>query len=144
GKIRGAELSSPIAGQGLALITPGKKGELLGIFAADRRQPFDRSCDRLLPLNFAKLAGAALAHSLERLSQLRRRTLLHDAGSALAADHAAVHRMVAVAFDITNAAIRQMNLNPATALAHVAGRVLDLVRNLWRGIDLFARQEIIV
>src|SRR4029077_17838039 len=115
GEIRGSELSSPIAGQGLALITAGEKGEPFGILATDCRQPFDRRRDCLLPLDFAKLAGPAFAHSLERLSQLCRRTLLHDAGSALAADYPSVDRMVAVAFDVTNVAILQMNFDPATA-----------------------------
>jgi hypothetical protein len=63
----------------------------------------------------------------ERLSQLCRRVLLHDAGSALAADHTAVDRMVAVAFDVTDAAVLEMNFDPAAASAHVAGGALDLV-----------------
>src|SRR4029077_2422134 len=141
GEIRGSELSSPIAGQGLALITAGEKGELLGILAADCRQPFDRSRDRFLPFNFAKLAGPAFAHSLERLSQLCRRMLLHDAGSALAANHAAVNRVIAVAFDIADGAVFEMNFDPASAGAHVAGRIFDLVRNLWRRIQLFPARE---
>ena len=84
---------------------PVKKASFFGIVRADRRQPLDGGCDRLVPLDFAELAGAALADPHQRLAQLRRGVLLHDAGRALAADHAAVDRVVAVALDVADAAV---------------------------------------
>src|SRR5437016_8309516 len=61
GEIRGAELGGPEAGQRLALIAAGEERELLWIVGANPRQPVDRRRDRLIPLDLAKLAGAALA-----------------------------------------------------------------------------------
>ena len=46
---------------------------------------------------------------------------------ALAAQHAAVDRVVAIALDVADAAVLQMNFDAAAAGAHVAGGVLDLV-----------------
>src|SRR5260370_22735717 len=127
GKVRSAELGRPIPGQGLALVAASEEGELLGVCSPDRRQPFDRGRDRILPLDLAELAGAALADPFERLGQLRRRLLLHDAGGALAADHATIYRMIAVAFDVADGAILEMNFDPAAAGAHIAGCAFDLV-----------------
>src|SRR5215469_9860192 len=71
-EVRSAELSGPKAGQGLALITAGEKGERFRVALADRRQPPDSGGERLLPFDFAELPRAAFADPLERLSQLRR------------------------------------------------------------------------
>ncbi len=86
---------------------------------------------------------AALADPHQRLAQLRRRMLVHDAGGALAADDAAIDRVVAVALDVADAAILQMHFDAAAAGAHVAGRGLDLVGDLGRVVDDLARREII-
>ena len=77
------------------------------------------------------------------LRQFRRRLLLHDARGALAADHPAVDRVVAVALDVADAAVLQMDFDPAAAGAHVAGRVFDLVGYLGRGIDDFTRRKVV-
>ena len=142
GEIRRPELGRPIAGQGLALIAAGEEGELFRVGGADRRQPFDRGRNRLVPLDFAEYAGAPLADPLQGFAQLRRRLLLHDARGAFAADHAMIYRMIAVAFDIADAAIFQMDFDPAAAGAHVAGGVFDLVRYFRRGVDDFVRRKI--
>src|SRR5271167_3610476 len=143
GKVRGPKLSRPIAGQRLALIAAGEEGEFFRVAVADRRQPPDSGRDRLLPFDFAELARAAFANPSERLSQLRRGVLLHDAGRALAADHAAIDRVVAVAFDVTDAAVLEMNFDPAAAGTHVAGGALDLVGHPGRSLHPLSRREII-
>ena len=60
GKIRRAELRRPEPGQGLALVAPGEEsgfpGPRRGFSTAMKRRR-----DRLVPLDFAELAGAALA-----------------------------------------------------------------------------------
>src|SRR5690242_4310194 len=75
GEVRRPELRRPISCQGLALIAPGEKGELLRVGGADRCEPLDRRRDRLVPFDLAELAGTTLADTLERLLKLRRRGL---------------------------------------------------------------------
>lgn len=53
--------------------------------------------------------------------------MLHDAGRSLRAEYAAIHRMRRVAFDIANLSVLDMDIDAATASAHVAGRLFDLV-----------------
>src|SRR5438552_5963156 len=67
GEIRGAELSRPETGQGLALVAAGEEGQLLRVVVANSRQPVDRRRDRLFPLDLTELAGAALADPQQRL-----------------------------------------------------------------------------
>ena len=129
-----AELLRPPAGQRLALVASGEEGELARVGFADVAQPFGGQRHRLVPFDLLEIAGAALAHPQQRLGQPRRRVVVHDAGRALAAQHALVHRMGLVALDVANAAILQMHLDAATAGAHVAGGRLDLVRYRWRQI----------
>src|SRR5262245_57350322 len=62
--------------------------------------------------------------------------MLHDARRTLAADHALVHRMGTIALDIFDGTVLEINFDPATAGAHVAGGGLDLVPGLERGVDL--------
>src|ERR1051326_2552516 len=107
GEIGSAELRRPEPGHRLALIAAGEEGELFGVFRADLRQPAHRCPDRLVPLDLAEFARAAFADPHQRLPQLRRRLLLHDAGGALAANDAAVDRGSRVALDKANAAILQ-------------------------------------
>ena len=64
--------------------------------------------------------------------------MLHDAGAALGAKHAAIDRMVAVALDVADLAAGDMHVDPAAAGAHVAGRLADFVRHAWRGVDAIA------
>jgi hypothetical protein len=58
--------------------------------------------------------------------------MLHDAGAALAADHAAIDRMVLVAVDVADLAILDVHIDAAAAGAHVAGRLGDCVTNRLR------------
>ncbi len=133
--VRRAELRRPPAGQRLALVAAGEEGELPGIGRADLAQPLGREAERLVPLDLLELSGAALAHALQRLAQPRRRIVRHDAGGALGAQHALVHRVIAVALDVADAAVLQMHLDAAAAGAHVAGRGGDLVVHHRRQID---------
>ena len=70
--------------------------------------------------------------------------MLHDAGGALAAQHAFVHRVVAVAFDVPNLAVLQVYLDAATAGAHVAGGGLDLVGDDRGEVHRLGRREEVV
>ncbi len=121
------ELARPPTGQRLALVTAGKEGELARIALADPAEPVRSYAQRLVPLDFLELAAAAFADAEQRLSQPRRRIMLHDPGRALRAQHALVDGMVPVALDVADAAILQMDLDAAAAGAHVAGREFDLV-----------------
>src|SRR5207237_6250144 len=115
GEIRGAELGRPKPGQRLALIAACEEGELFRILGADPPEPAERRLDRLVPLDFAELAGAALADPQQRLGQARRRIMLHDPRGALAADHAVIDRVARVALDETDAAVLQMHFDAAAA-----------------------------
>lgn len=53
--------------------------------------------------------------------------MLHDTRSVLAADYAAVDRVIPITFDISNGPILDLDLDPALARAHVAGGRLDLI-----------------
>jgi hypothetical protein len=60
--------------------------------------------------------------------------MLHDPRRALAADHALVDRVVAVAVDVAHLGplprhVAQMHVDPAAAGAHVAGGLRDTVRD---------------
>ena len=57
---------------------------------------------------------------------------VHDAGRTLGADHAAVDRMIGVAFDVTDFTILEMDLDAATAGTHVASGFADLVGDMRR------------
>ncbi len=141
GVVRRAELLRPPAGQRLALVAPGEEGELARVVAADPRQPLGRRRQRLLPLDLLELARAARADALQGLCQPRRRVVLHDAGSALGAEHAAIDRVVRVAVDIDWLAAPEMDANAAAAGAHVTGRMLYLVGGRRRGVGRPAREQ---
>ena len=53
--------------------------------------------------------------------------MLFDAGRTLGADHAAVDRMIGVAFDVTDFTVLEMDLDAATAGTHVAGGARNAV-----------------
>src|SRR6266403_2408766 len=99
GEVRGAELGRPEPGQRLALVAPGKEGELPRIVGADSPEPAECRLDRLVPLDLAELARATLADAEQRLAQPRRRIMLHDPGRALATDDAMIDRMARVTLD---------------------------------------------
>jgi hypothetical protein len=108
---------------------------------ADVAQPFGREAKRLLPLDLLEFAGAAFAGAKQRLAQLCRRILLHDAGGALAAQHTAVNGMILVALDIADATVLDVDFDPTPAGAHVTGRVLHFVGDDGRGVDDFSRSR---
>ena len=122
-----AVLLRPPAGQGLALVAAGEKGQAVGVFRAGLAQPAGGQVQGLVPFDFAELVLAAFAHPQQRLVQPRRRIVLHDAGRALGAQHAAVHRVRRVAFDVAHPAFAQVHVDAAAAGAHVAGGLADLV-----------------
>ena len=135
GVVDRAVLLRPPAGQGLRLVAAGEEGEAVGIAFARLAQPLRGQRQRLVPFDFAELVAAAFARAQHRLAQARRRVVLHDAGRAFRAKHAAVDRMVRIAFDVADLAVAQMHVDAATAGAHVAGGLLDL------GADGFVQIE---
>src|SRR5690606_34095103 len=116
---RRTELLRPVAGERLRLVAPGEEGEFSRIRVADFPQPFGGERQRLVPGNLLELSGAARPGPDERRLQSGWRIMLHDAGRALGAQHATIDRMVAVAFDVANLAISQMDIDAAAAGAHV-------------------------
>ena len=138
GEVGRAELACPPACQRLRLVAPGEEGELLRIAPADRRKPLGGDGERFLPLDFTEFARAARPDPQQRLLQPRRAVMLHDSGTALAADHAAVHRVVLIAVDVAHLAVLDMDVDAATAGAHVAGGLGDAVAHAWRGVDAVA------
>src|SRR5690606_12642867 len=114
GVVRSAELLRPETGQGLRLVAPREEGELLRILLANPAQPLRGKGESLLPRNLPEFARAARAGSQQRCVEPRRGIVLHDAGRALGAEHAAIDRMVAVALDIANLAVLQMHVDAAS------------------------------
>jgi len=125
GEIRRAELGRPPAGERLALVAAGEEGELAGVLSADLAEPLCRDRQRLVPLDLDEFAPASLADSFQRLSEPRRRDLLHDAGRALGAEDAIVDRMIRIALDMRHVPVANRYRNAASTGAHVAGRVFD-------------------
>ena len=130
--VRRTELLRPIASERLRLVAPGEKGQLLWRFMAQGGKPVGRDLQRLFPADLLKLARPTRANTFHRIAQTGRGVVLHDPGRALGAEHAAVHRVVAVAFDIGDLALFHMHVDAAAAGAHVAGGAADLVRDLGR------------
>ena len=67
--------------------------------------------------------------------------MLHDPGGTLGAEHALVHGMIAVAFDIADhrRAVRTLadvDIDAAATGTHVTGGFAHLVRDMWARIDL--------
>ncbi len=128
-----AELPRPPAGQRLRLVAAGEEGEPLGIGRADVPQPLRRQSQRLVPFDLAEFARAARSRAQQGLAQAGRAQVLHDAGAALAADDPAVDRVVAVAGDVTDLAILDVDVDAAAAGAHVAGGAVNRVGDDGRG-----------
>src|SRR5207302_6685618 len=101
--------------------------ELARVAATHVLEPAGRGFQRFVPADLGEFAGAARPDALHRRAKPRRRRMRHDAGGALAADHPAVDRVIAVAVDVADAAILQVHPDAAAAGAHVAGGGLDLV-----------------
>ena len=131
-----AELHRPPSRERLALVAPGKERELFRVGFAHIAKPLGRKPQGLVPGDLAEVARAARADAQQRRLQARRRIVLHDAGRALAAQHALVHGVVAVALDVADLAVLEEHADAAAAGAHVAGGGLDLVGRRHRDIDL--------
>src|SRR6185503_3731171 len=108
-----------------------KEREFLRIAGADLPQPRLEHAERLVPRDALEFTGAALGPGFpaQRVHQARGRVLLHDARSALGADHALVDRVVRVAVDVAHLLAPglafEMHADAAAAGAHVAGGGLD-------------------
>ena len=139
GMVRGAELARPPAGQRLALVAPGKEGELLRIVRPDFFHPVGDDGQRFVPFDFFELARSALAGAAQRLGQPGRGIMLHDTGRTFAAQHTLVDRVILVALDIADFAFAQMHLDAAATRAHVTGGGLGFVTDFGRQIDAFLR-----
>ncbi len=135
GVVGRAELLGEQAGQRLHLVAAGEQGESLRIAGTDLRQAFFENGEGAFPGDRLELRVAALRILLaqQRPGEARRRILLHDAGTALGADHALIERMVRIAVDVAHLAVAQMHANAAAAGAHVAGGLLDLLNGTGRG-----------
>ncbi len=129
GIVGGAESLRPPAGQRLRLVPPGEEGKLLGRRLAQRLHPRNRQRKRLIPADRLESARSARPDPLQRVLQPAGRGDLHDAAGALGAEHALVHRVIAVALNIAYAARAQMHVDAAAAGAHVAGGLAHLIRN---------------
>jgi hypothetical protein len=119
----------------LRLVAAGEEGELLRVGPADVPEALGGDGERFLPFDLAKLAGAPRSAAQHGLSQPRRAVMLHDAGAALAAEHAAIDRVVLVAADVADLAVAYVHVDAAAAGAHVAGRLGDPVGDMRRGLD---------
>ena len=135
-EVRRAELLCPPSGQGLRLVPAGEEGQFLRVRFADRGKPVGGDAKGFVPAYFLELAGAARADAFHRGAKTRRRIMLHDTGRPLGTEHALIHRMIAVAFDIADLAVTKMNIDAAATGTHVAGRLPDLVTDMGGGVDL--------
>src|SRR5262249_39743738 len=82
-----------------------------------------------------ELARAPRPGAQQRGGEPCGRVVVHQPRRALAAEHTLVHGMVAVALDIADPPILQMNLDAAAAGAPIAGRAVDLVGGGTREVD---------
>src|SRR5579859_4749209 len=119
-KVDRAEHLGKIAGKRLRLITACEEGKAVGVGGADLGKALSRDCERLPPLDLLEFAGTPRTDTLERLAQPGRRQHVHDTGGTFAAEDSAVHRMVAVSFNVSKFAVLQMNFDAAAAGTHVA------------------------
>ena len=98
-------------------------------------QPGHCGLQRFFPLNFLELTAAARPDPAQRLHEFGRGFVVHDPGRTLCAKYSLVHRMAAVALDVANLAVLEMNFDATAAGAHVAGRLGNFVTNARRGVD---------
>ena len=121
GEIGRAELHRPVPRQRLALIAAGKESELARIRSPNTVKPRGRDSQGFVPRDFLEFPRAARPRPFHRSAEPCRRAVLHDSGAAFAANHAFVHGMVPVAFNIPYLAVPDMDIDSASASAHVAG-----------------------
>ena len=62
--------------------------------------------------------------------------MLHDAGRAFRTQHTAIHRMIWVAFDITDLPVLDMDIDSASTRAHVASGLLDGVADWFLQVEI--------
>ena len=139
GVIGRAELLGKQPGQRLHLIAAGKERELLGVGRTQVTQAVFQQLEGVVPGNRLEPGFTAFGvrHASQRQRQPRRRVLLHDARSALGANHALIQRVFGVAVDVTHFAVAQMNADSAAASAHVAGGFLDFQLLVARAVSVF-------
>ena len=135
GVVGRAKRLRPPRGEGLRLVAPGEEGEAARLGRADRGEPFRRQRQRLVPCDLAEPARPARPVAQQGRAEAGGRGRLHDPGRALGAKHAPVHRMVAVALDIGEAAVLEVDVDAAAAGAHVAGGLAHLVRDARRRVE---------
>lgn len=119
------------------MIAARKECQLGRVVLADRLKPVGGDLQGFVPADLFEFTGTAWANPLQRGAQSRWGIDLHDASGAFGAQNPFVHRVVAVALDIRHFQITQrvlfhVNVDATTAGAHVASRLADLVRHLWR------------
>jgi len=130
-----AEALGPEARERLRLVAAGEEREPFGRRLAQGFQPVDRDLQRLVPGDFLEGTRSPRPHPAQGRAKPRGRRHLHDAGCPLGAEDAPVHGVVAVAVDIDDPAGFQVHVDAATAGAHVAGGLADLVRDTRRRFD---------
>ena len=141
GEIHRAEHLGEVAGERLRLVAACEDGKPVRISRPDRGETLGGDSERFLPLDLLEFARATRAHALERLAQASRGQHVHDPGRAFATQHTAVHGVVAIALDIAELAILQMNLDAAAAGAHVARRICSPVADRLRIFDNVFRHD---
>ena len=122
-----AELRRPKTCQRLGLVAASEEGQALRVCFAHLLQCAGGDFHRLIPGNLGIFAGTAWPDALQRGLQARGAILRHDAGAALAAEHALIHRMIGIAFNIAHPPILQVHANAAATGAHVAGGGFHLI-----------------
>ena len=113
------------------MIAARKKRQLFGGGFAQGAQPAFRDVVSFGPFDFFELAFAAFADPFQGLAQTGWRVVLHDASGAFGAKHASIDRVVLVAFDIGDFPALHVHVDPASAGAHIAGGLADLVAHEW-------------
>ena len=141
GVVRRAELLCPPTGETLALVAAGEKRELLWVGFTQRLEPGYSRFQRLVPGNLFEFTRSARTNPTQWRAQPCGRIMLHDPRRSLGAQDAAIDGVVAISFDISDLSIAQMNVDPATAGAHVAGRLADFVGHIRCKINLAFRHS---
>ena len=127
GIVVGSVLLRPPAGQRLRLIASGEKGQSVRIDGTRRAQLFRGQLQGFVPFDFLETVFTALADAFHRFFQACRGVMLFDPGRSFGAEYATVDRMIRVAFDVTDFAVLEVDLDAAAAGAHVAGGARNAV-----------------
>ena len=89
------------------------------------------------PVNQGVLCAKGSAGIMQHYSPARPcwRIMLHDTGRTFGTQHPLIDWVIAIALDIPDLAIAQMHIDATAAGTHIAGRLANLVADLWRCID---------